>query len=338
MTYKQIIEKNCGKYSPNWWPKYAYHFTDVTNTISILSSGMLFSRAQATRKGIMGNDNASKQVIDITATRTTSYARFYFRPLTPTQYHNEGFKHAQLRYDGDVNANIPVPVFLVFDLDSLLKAKGVLFSARSQAGYGSPVYEGEEDFSKLPFDKIYSNGPCDNDTRLYRHAEILCPDYYQIDDSLRMILCRNECEKATLLNLLYSKDQKAYFKYKGFIRVAREKIFQRNGLYVDNVVYHQDTIAFEFACTPEKRAFENWKNIQSPLSPIGAHYDFRWINKQETTIYSTFAKDNLDYLKPRTVMFKLPKVLGAHSLIVTLTFDGKIVCVFKQSIDPFEMM
>lgn len=232
MTYRQIIETNCANCSPRWWPKYAYHFTDVTNIVSILSSGMLFSRAQATRKGVMEND----KVIDMTEARTTSYARFYFRPLTPTQYYTEGFKHAQIRYDGDLYANVPVPAFLVFDLERMLKTDGVWFSAKSQAGHGSPRYQGENNFSQLPFEKIYSDGPCDNNTLRYRHAEILSPDCYPIDDSLRMILCRNECEKATLLNMLYSEDQKAYYKYKGLIRVAREKAFQRNGLFVDNVV------------------------------------------------------------------------------------------------------
>ena len=85
----------------------------------------------------MENDNASKQVIDITEVRTTSYARFYFRPLTPTQYYNEGYKHMQLRYSGDQNANIPVPVFMAFDLESLLKKERMLFSPLSQAGYGT---------------------------------------------------------------------------------------------------------------------------------------------------------------------------------------------------------
>lgn len=337
MTYKQTIEKNCENCLPHWWPKYAYHFTDATNIVSILSSGMLFSRAQATRKGVMKNDNASKQVIDMTATRTTSHVRFYFRPLTPTQYHNEGFKHAQLRYDGDINANIPVPVFLVFDLESLLKTDGVLFSAQSQAGHGTPLLQGEEAFSQLPFDKIYSDGPCDGDTRQYRHAEILCPDCYAIDNSLRMIVCRNECEKATLLNLLYSKDQKAYYKYKGFIRVAREKVFQRNGLFVDNVVYHQDTIAFEFACTPEKKNFE-FRKSASNLSPIKATYEFRWLNRQGTMIGLKTVDDQLDYMNPRPVMFKLPQLSGAYALTVTLMFDGKIVCVSRQSIDTLEML
>lgn len=337
MTYKQTIDTNREKYSPNWWPRYAYHFTDVTNVVSILRSGMLFSRAQATQKGVMKNDNASKQVIDMTTARTTYYARFYFRPLTPTQYHNEGFKHRQIRYNGDVNANVPVPVFLVFNLEKLLTTRGVCFSAQSQAGHGSQIFQGEDAFSQLPFDKIYSDGPCSNDTRAFRHAEIMCPDYYMIDDSLCMILCRNECEKATLLNLLYSDDRKTYYQYKSFIRVGRDNTFQRNGLYVDNVIYHQDTIAFEYACTHEKRKYDS-RYVEGVLSPIKATYTFYWLNKQEEIIYSTVFDNMLDYQNPQNIIFRLPQIAGAYILKVILTFEGKTVCVFKQSINPFEML
>lgn len=337
MTYRQIIENNCSAFFPHWWPKYAYHFSDVTNIVSILSLGTLFSRAQATRRGVMENDNASKQVIDITETRTTSYVRFYFRPLTPTQYYNEGYKHFQLRYSGDQNANIPVPVFLVFDLESLLKNDRMRFSPLSQAGYGSPLFNGEEDFSKLPFDKIYSNGWCEDDTRKYRHAEILCPDCYAIDDSLRMILCRNECEKTTLLNMLFAENQKAYYKYKDLVRIARDNVFQRNGLYVENVNYHNNTLAFEFACTPEKKKYEDRQGINE-LAPLKASFKFQWTNRQGTILYSTVIDQLLNYLRPYPVMFKLPSVTGAYTFWATLLLDGKVLCVFNQSIDPYELL
>ena len=337
MTYKQVIESNCSACIPHWWPKYAYHFTDVTNMISILSSGTLFSRAQATGRGVMQNDNASKQVIDITETRTTSYVRFYFRPLTPTQYYNEGYKHLQLRYYGDQNANIPVPVFLVFDLECLLKNDRILFSPLSQAGYGNPLFKGEEDFSKLPFDKIYSNGWCEDDTIKYRHAEILCPDCYAIDDSLRMILCRNECEKSTLLNMLFAEDMKAYYKYKDLIRIARYDVFQRNGLYVENVNYHNNTLAFEFACTPEKKKYEARKKVDK-LTPLTASFKFQWTNKQGIVLYSTINDQFIDYIRPCSITFKLPSVTGACTFWATLHLDSKILCVFKHTIDPYELI
>ena len=337
MKYRTIIEGNCTACSPQWWPKYAYHFTDVTNIVSILSLGTLYSRTEAARRGVMKNDNASKQVIDMTDTRATSFVRFYFRPLTPTQYHNEGFKHKDLRYSGDINANIPVPVFLVFDLESLLQTEDVLFSPLGQAGHGNPIFKGEEEFSKLPFDKIYSTGWCEDDSWRFRHAEILYPDCYTIDHSLRMILCRNECEKATLLHLLYDEDQRAYFRYKDYVRVATDHVFQRNGLYVENAVYHDNTLAFEFACTPEKKQYEN-RYPRNELSPIQACYRFQWANKKGQILYSTMIDQELDYLQPKPVMFKLPPVAGAHRLGVILSFEGNTICVFRQSIDPFEML
>ena len=113
MEYIDIIRDNSEKRSPvSWWPKFAFHYTDVTNAVSILSSGFLYSRADATHLRVMENDNASRQVIDMTDSAVVSKVRFYFRPLTPTQYYNEGYKHPALRYDGDENANVPVPIFL----------------------------------------------------------------------------------------------------------------------------------------------------------------------------------------------------------------------------------
>lgn len=75
-----------------WWPDYFYHFTDVHNAVSIIESGWIYSRTQAQAKDIMVNDNASRVVIDMTGDEKKTYGRLYFRPLTPTQYHNEGYK------------------------------------------------------------------------------------------------------------------------------------------------------------------------------------------------------------------------------------------------------
>ena len=118
MTYRDIIHQNRFHHSSvNWWPLYAYHFTDIQNAVSILKEEYLYSRYDAKRLNIMRNDNASRQVIDMTYSGATADVRFYFRPLTPTQYNNEGFKHPDMRYCGDINPNVPVPVFFAFDLE-----------------------------------------------------------------------------------------------------------------------------------------------------------------------------------------------------------------------------
>ena len=215
MEYIDIIRENCDKHSPvSWWPRFAFHYTDVTNAVSILSSGYLYSRADASHLRVVRNDNASRQVIDMTSSGAVSKVRFYFRPLTPTQYYNEGYKHPALRYDHDENANVPVPIFLLFDLDKLLSLPGVQFSETSQAGYGARVYSGVEAFSKLNFDYIYDNSYENfKSTKNYRHAEIVHPNSMAIESCLSNILCRNSLERTTLLNLLREENPLAFAKY-----------------------------------------------------------------------------------------------------------------------------
>ena len=184
MSYEEIIQDNCEHHSAvNWWPRFAFHYTDIKNAISILSSGYLYSRSNAEKLGVMKNDNASRQVIDMTKTEAMANVRFYFRPLTPTQYHNEGYKHPQLRYDGDRCANMPVPIFFAFDLAKLLSMPGIRFSEKAQSGNGAALYCTEEEFSKLHFDKIYGNGYDEDwkENQKYRHGEILYPGKFSIE-------------------------------------------------------------------------------------------------------------------------------------------------------------
>lgn len=94
MTYEEIIAQN---YLNKWWAEFAFHYTDMSNAVNILRDGCLYSRIDAEMYGNMSNDNASMQVINMTNSDIESYVRMYFRPHTPTQYHNEGYKHVRLR-------------------------------------------------------------------------------------------------------------------------------------------------------------------------------------------------------------------------------------------------
>ena len=43
MSYGEIIRDNCNHHSPvSWWPRFAYHYTDVTNAVGILEKGVLY--------------------------------------------------------------------------------------------------------------------------------------------------------------------------------------------------------------------------------------------------------------------------------------------------------
>lgn len=342
MSYFEIIRDNCKNHSPvSWWPHFAFHYTDVTNAVNILATGYLYSRADASNRGFMQNDNASRQVIDMTDTGVTSMVRFYFRPLTPTQYYNEGYKHPALRYDHDENANVPIPIFLLFDLEKLLSIPGVLFSETSQAGHGTALLSGEESFKALNFDYIYDNSfERFNETKQYRHAEIIHPNAFEVNSCIRNILCRNDLERTTLLNLLKEKDHKAFIKYKDIIKVYKSDTFECNGLYASTCMYLDNTISISFADTYNgKRYIERMmeKFSITDLSPIKVRISLKWFNARNS-LKQEFIETTIDAYETTQIKIKnLPTVAGAKNIGIEIYLDGKLVCYNIQSLESSEV-
>ncbi len=342
MTYIDVIRDNCENHSSvPWWPRFAFHFTDVTNAVGILSSGYLYSRADASKLKLMKNDNASRQVIDMTNSSVVSKVRFYFRPLTPTQYYNEGYKHSALRYNQDDNANVPVPVFLLFDLEKLLSLPGVQFSQTSQAGYGSSVHSGIEAFSQLNFDYIYDNSyEMFNDTKNFRHAEITHPNSMSIDFCLRHILCRNSLERTTLLNLLRDKSYNAFLKYKDIIKVSKRDTFENNGFFLSGCSYHDNRISFSFSDTyTSKRYIEReMDKIQlTELAPIKMTVWLKWFNSR-TDCKQESLEILVDARNPRSLTITgLPDVPRARNISIKVYFDDKLMCYVTQSLETSEL-
>lgn len=288
----------------------------------------------------MNNDNASRQVIDMTMSDALSYVRFYFRPLTPTQYYNEGFKHSSLRYDDNQNANVPLPIFFAFNLEKLLLSEQVVFSNFSQAGYGSPVFHGLDDFSQLEFEKIYSHGVADKEIIDYRHAEILYPNEYDIDDSLEAILCRNEIEKTTFLTLIMQNDQKAYYKYRDKIKICKDMMFEKNGLFIDEINYNNNILNISFADTHKKKVYENTqmlKNGLEILDKINSFIILEWKNANSILLTKNLSVD-IDYINPKPIILKLPVVDRAKSIILTITMEDKIIAKIKKSLSESKII
>ena len=191
----------------SWWPKFVFHYTALENAVSILKSGMLYSRREAERKGLLVTDVASASVLSNTSRDHRRHVRLYFRPKTPTQFSNEGIRPAQsIRY----GAHCPVPVFFLFDSGDLLTRKSTQFSDGSLAGYNpGRIGDTGKFFESLPFQQIYHNTWFKEEEKqeivARRHAEVIVPDELDLD-SLRFIWCRSEAEKETLGSHAYPDD------------------------------------------------------------------------------------------------------------------------------------
>lgn len=186
-----------------WWPQFVFHYTDLQNAVSILGHRCIYSRQAADEAGLMNNENASTRVIENTSQYIKRHARFYFRPRTPTQYRNEGFRAEQ---DLKQDSHCPVPVFFLLDAVDVLTRSDTVFCDGS-AYYDRALLGNAKQFAELPFEMIYHDSSFTAQERdiivPHRHAEVLVPDKLKLDKSiLRYIVCRSPAEKATLLESL----------------------------------------------------------------------------------------------------------------------------------------
>ena len=240
MEYYEVIEQQKKKLHTaiQWWPEYFYHFTDVRNALGIIDKEWIYDRNTAVEQHLMESDNASSSVIEATLSSTKHYGRLYFRPLTPTQYHNEGYKPAHVRRY-EINANCPMPIFFCLDAERTLQMPGVCFVERGMAGgmHGS-LCSGVEAYRQLNFAKIYHNGPHEagSDITQYRHSEIVRENGIPIEGVLRKICCRTLAEKQTLLYLLQRQLPYKYKKYYGMIEYnPRLNMFYNNGIFIKRI-------------------------------------------------------------------------------------------------------
>lgn len=122
-----------------------YHFTHFYNAIDVIRSRKILSRDRAEELGLLKYDSAGSVVFR--SSKAHKFARFYFRPCTPTQYYNEALgadsKLGEWRtkwyknwygewestlewkskYPKAVGLGLPkcpIPVFFRFDIDEVL--------------------------------------------------------------------------------------------------------------------------------------------------------------------------------------------------------------------------
>ena len=250
----------------NWWPKYLFHFTDITNAISILEKGSLLSRNEAIKLKLMKNDNANDDVISITADEYKNYARLYFAPSTPTQYNNEGFKPRNLIHD---NAHCPIPIMFIFHAEKIFMIDEIKFTDGNLANRPN-IYNNIEDLNKLDFTLIYHRtyfSPEQRDNIVNaRHSEILIKNKLPIEGNLKLIAVRSEAEKETLLYLM-DDNSRIFYKDKIYVQ-PKTGIFLNNWLYVRKVNIIDNIITILWHNCSNYGQCENNYNIKIVLEDI----------------------------------------------------------------------
>lgn len=229
------------------WPQYIYHSTEVNDAVSILDCGYVYSRNKAKELGLLQYDIASESVLASTRNKIKEYARFYLRPGTPTQYNNEGIRPEGLV---KLDSHCPIPIYLLFDSVGVLSMKSTRFSGGNLGRLFAELHSSVEEFKKLPFQAIYHVGPLpsaliEKDKIINcRNAEVVVPEQLSID-YLKLIYCRSDAEKDTLLSLL-SAD--AYNIWNDHIIVDRlGQLFHKKWTFVDKVRSVESKITLSFS-------------------------------------------------------------------------------------------
>ena len=226
-----------------WWPRYLFHCTDLLNVVNILQSGELLSRTQAQLSASLRVDIAAPDIIERTDAEWHDYVRLYFRPRTPTQYRNEGFRPAS---ELELGAHCPVPVYLVFGAYAVLARPDSLFTEGNLAVGAKPMRT-IGDLSRLPFEHIYHDTSIEPQERsqivFHRNAEVLIPHRLGLRN-VRHVLCRSQAEYETLRNLLAPRAWDMWAAKVGV--VPRLNLFHSRWSFVEQVELADERVLFRF--------------------------------------------------------------------------------------------
>ncbi len=227
------------------WPRFFFHVTDAANVVSILHDRELLCRDIAQATGRMQNDNASAEVLDGTHPAYFEAVRLYFRPRTPTFWHNEGIcpQGRCTKY----RAHCPMPVALLFDAAEVAGQTGVIFSSGNLAGSATRVGSDLEFLRSLNFEGIYHDQPppAAEKARIQaaRQSEIMVPGGLPLT-ALRRIASRSHAERQTLRTMLDDAGVQSPVAADAF--VADYRCCHGHRTYVEHVIHDGERLIVAF--------------------------------------------------------------------------------------------
>lgn len=207
------------------WKGSIYHFSHIDNAVEIIKNRKIQSRNKARIQG-----DAAGSVVH-RRDDAHAFARFYFRPQTPTQFYNEflgknttdGYEsHGQWIswYDkarGLGFPKCPIPIFFRFSLKEVLfknETKCCVSNGNMQAD-STQFSSITQMLGKFNFEYLYSNMSYDREHNKkymnYSQQEFLVKDELSFNDLNDFeIVCPSETDRILLINLL-GQEQKGIF-------------------------------------------------------------------------------------------------------------------------------
>lgn len=213
------------------WKGSIYHFSHIDNAVEIIKNRKIQSRNIV----VKNSDSAGKGVIDLRHD-AHDFARFYFRPHTPTQFYNEflgknttdGYNSNQYGwvswYDkarGLGFPKCPIPIFFRFSIKEVLfkNEKKCRISNGNMQTSSTKFGSIEEMINKFGFDDLYytpqkyATKEDYNRYRNYAQQEFLVKDELAFEDLADFeIVCPSEADRTLLISLLGNEHKDIFSK------------------------------------------------------------------------------------------------------------------------------
>jgi len=226
--WTRILNESRVPYRKNW-PGFLFRHEEVGNASRIIRSGQLLARSEA----VNYTDVAAADII-CTTNRAHSFARLYFRPMSPTQFRIEGIRRPAEVWHG---AHAPVLVMFAFDAASVLAAQGTNFSDGNMQSPDSSQGDDELFFSGIDFRDVYHVGSFTQEHRerivRSRCAEVLAASPLTLAGKLRAIICRSPAERTYLLDLIGAEAALSWGRL--IVSHTEPGIFENKWAYVETV-------------------------------------------------------------------------------------------------------
>lgn len=210
----------------HWWTYFLFYYSDVQDIAAVLEKGAITPPPRSKRRPDLWDHSV----------------RLNFRPRTPDLWGGEGIRPKATR----PAAHVPVPVYLLFDLESVITLPEARFSD-GDVTQTRRTSKSATAFRDMPFDLIYHDSWLRQEERdeilRARRAQVILPQALPLN-SLGHIICRSAGERETLLNLL---SHHAHLRWQQKAAVRPEyNLFNNKWVYVQSAMLSPEGVYIAF--------------------------------------------------------------------------------------------